>query len=80
MSRETLQAVFLIAGLCIAVALFGAGIYTAITGRIVQGSQGKITVFRVFSISSGSGSLGLIFSGIALFTLCLLFLARSLPR
>jgi hypothetical protein len=80
MSRETLQAVFLIAGLCVAVALFGAGIYTAITGRIVQASQEKITVFWVFSISSGSGSLGFIFSGIALFTLCLLFLARSLPR
>jgi len=75
-----LDTVFLIAGLCIAIALFSVGIYNAITGRIVRGSQEKIIVFWVFSISSSSGSLGLVFSGIALFAMCLFFLAHSLPR
>lgn len=80
MPPEVLLTVYLIAGLVIAVSLCAAGIFAAITGRSSFGTEDRMTVWRIFSISSGSGGLGLIFCGVALFALCLILLFQIVAR
>jgi len=77
---EVLLAVYLIAGLLIAVALCGVGTHAAITGRRISGAENRLSVLRLFSISSRGGALGLIFAGMAMFALCLILLSRFIPH
>ena len=80
MRFEVLLTVYLVAGLLIAATLCGVGMYAAITGRRVSGAENRLNVLGLFSISSSGGVLGLIFAGMAVFTLCLILLSRLIPR
>lgn len=77
---NVLLTAYLIAGLLLAIALCGAGIYGAVIGRSTYGSENKINILGLFSISSSGGALGFVFSGIALFVVCLVFLVRFALR
>lgn len=77
---KVLFTVSLIAALIAACSLIGFGLYAAMSGRSAPGSEDKISVLGIFSISSQGGALGLVFSGMALFALCIAFLSRFVPR
>ena len=80
MSFEGLLAVYFVAGLSTAVMLCSAGIYAAISGRNSFGAEDQMKILGFLWISSRGGALGLIFAGISLFALCLIFLSRIALR
>jgi hypothetical protein len=70
----------LIGGLVAALALFGAGIYMAITKRTSPGPEDRLDILGLFSIRTHGDAVGLVFAGLVLIALCLILVSRLVSR